>query len=226
MNTGQPPQATTSLPAANMNQGRYLYTGDLLQLSAAANTSPQPLWPKYTSPINVNSLVPFLAQHPDQSFATYILTGLTSGFRIGFSNDRSQLRTHHSNHPSVLANEQVVDERIMAELEAGRLLVPFPQHLLPSIHTSPLGLVPKAHQVNKWRMICDLSSPTGSSVNELVPSDLCSLRYASVDDAVNLIQRLGRGTQLVKLDIKDAYRIVPVHPSDYHLGIKWRNHTC
>ena len=30
----------------------------------------------------------------------------------------------------------------------------------------------------------------------------------------------------MKLDSKDAYRIVPVHPNDYHLlGINWRNHT-
>ena len=35
-----------------------------------------------------------------------------------------------------------------------------------------------------------------------------------------------RGTQLVKLDIKDAYRIVPIHSSNYHLlGIEWRGFT-
>ena len=52
-------------------------------------------------------------------------------------------------------------------------------------------------------------------MNDGIPPDLCSLQYASVDDAVRVIQRLGRGTQLIKLDIQDAYRIVPVHPSDY-----------
>ena len=37
------------------------------------------------------------------------------------------------------------------------------------------------------------------------------------------IQQLGRDTQLVKLDLKDAYRIVPVHPADFpFLGIRWR----
>ena len=72
-------------------------------------------------------------------------------------------------------------------------------------------------------MICDLSSPAGASVNDGISSNFCSLHYATVDDAVNLIQQLGRGSQLVKLDIKDAYRIVPVHPDDYHLlGIKWK----
>ena len=41
-----------------------------------------------------------------------------------------------------------------------------------------------------------------------------------MDDAVEIIRHLGRDTQLVKLDIKDAYRIMPV---DYHLlGVSWR----
>ena len=47
-----------------------------------------------------------------------------------------------------------------------------------------------------------------------------------MDDAVDIIRKLGRGTQLVKLDIKDAYLIVPVHPGDYYLlGIEWRGFT-
>ena len=148
------------------------------------------------------------------------------GFRIGYSRNRAHLRSRSTNHPSALGNMKVVDERIATELAAGRLLGPVAPHLTPLIHTSPLGLVPKAHQSNKWRMICDLSSPLGSSVNDGISSDLCSLRYAKVDDAVNIIRYLGRGTQLVKLDLKDAYGIVPVHPADYHLlGIRWRGNT-
>ena len=146
-----------------------------------------------------------------------------SGFRIGYSSNRSQLLSRHVNHPSALANEAVIDERIANELAAGRFLGPIPNHLLSSIHTSPLGLVPKAHQANKWCLICDLSSPNGASVNDGI---LCSLQYATVDNAVEIIRSLGKGTQLVKPDIKDAYRIVPVHPADYHLlGIQWRGRT-
>ena len=63
----------------------------------------------------------------------------------------------------------------------------------------------------------DLSCPRGSSVNDGIPTDPCSLQYASVDDAVAIIQQLGRDTQLVKLDLKDAYRIVPVHLADFPL---------
>ena len=75
-------------------------------------------------------------------------------------------------------------------------------------------------------MICDLSSPSGHSVNDGIPRDLCSLQYTSVDDAVRVLQCLGRGTQLIKLDIQGPYRIVPVHPSDYSLlGINWNRGT-
>ena len=94
------------------------------------------------------------------------------------------------------------------------------------VHLSPMGLVPKSHQPNKFRLIVDLSTPAGTSVNDGIPSELCSLKYASLDNAVALIQTLGRGTRLVKMDLKDAYRMVPVHPDDYHLlGVSWKGHT-
>ena len=66
-------------------------------------------------------------------------------------------------------------------------------------------------------MICDLSFPSGHSVNDGIPRDLCLLQYATVDNAVGIVQNLGRDAQLVKLDIIEAYCIVPVHPDDYHL---------
>ena len=61
-------------------------------------------------------------------------------------------------------------------------------------------------------------------MNDGIAPELCSLQYATVDNAVEIIKTLGRDAQLVKLDIKDAYRIVPTHPADYPLlGIRWRD---
>lgn len=69
----------------------------------------------------------------------------------------------------------------------------------------------------------DLSQPNGGSVNDGISPSMCSLRYSSVDEAVDI---RSHDTQLVKLDIKDAYRLIPVHPDDYHLlGISWRGET-
>lgn len=74
----------------------------------------------------------------------------------------------------------------------------------------PIGIVPKPHQPDKWRMITDLSCPRSSSVNNGISLHLCSLCYSSVDDAVAIVRQIGRETLLIELDIKDAYRIVPV----------------
>ncbi len=133
---------------------------------------------------------------------------------------RDHLRSYTRNHLSALANPHVVQERLCTELAANRMLGPITSY---KQHISPLGLVPKAHQANKWRLICDLSAPYGHSVNDGIPTALCSMQYATVHDAVNIINLLGRDTQLIKLDLKDAYRIVPVHPADYTLlGITWQ----
>ena len=48
--------------------------------------------------------------------------------------------------------------------------------------------------------------------------------YISVDDIPHQAVQLGRGALLVKLDIKSAYRLVPVHPSDRPLlGMAWHD---
>ena len=53
-------------------------------------------------------------------------------------------------------------------------------------------------------------------------ADLCSLSYVSVDDAVRAATRLGQGALLAKVDIKSAYRMVPVHLEDrLLLGMSW-----
>ena len=51
-------------------------------------------------------------------------------------------------------------------------------------------------------------------MNDGIDSELCSLKYVSVDDAVTAVQQKGAGAQLAKIDICNAYRIIPVHPED------------
>ena len=55
--------------------------------------------------------------------------------------------------------------------------------------------MPKHNQPNKWRLIVDLSSPDGQSVN------------------AGLDKTGGQGSN-GEAGLKDAYRIVPVHPDD------------
>lgn len=120
-----------------------------------------------------------------------------------------------------------MSQYIQSELEVGRLVGPIPEGLVPLVQVSPIGLIPKAHQVNKWRMIVDLSFPRHHSVNAGISEDLASLTYAHVDKAVARIRELGPGTELIKMDLESAYRQVPIHPEDHHLlGIFWNGNTC
>ena len=71
-------------------------------------------------------------------------------------------------------------------------------------------------------MIVDLSYPQERSVNDGINKQWCSLRYPSLDEAVQFIQALGHNTLLTKMDLHNAYRMVPVYPQDcYLLGIRW-----
>ena len=203
--------------------GRYRYLQDLSSLASYSH-APRPLFLcRGPTPIHLNSLLPFLHRHPDQAYAKFIFYGIQNGFHVGFDRSKSVLKKTARNHPSALEHPEVVTAHILDELQAGRLICP-PMHMLNHpIHTSPVGLVPKPHVPNKWRLIVDLSHPKGHSVNDGISPELCSLQYASVDNAVELIMQLGRHTQLVKLDLSNAYRNIPVHPDEQPLlGITWQ----
>ena len=80
----------------------------------------------------------------------------------------------------------------------------------------------KKEQTRKWWLIVDLSSPKEGSINGGINTELSSLSYASVDHLAALIVTAGRSSSMVKADIQEAYRMVPVHPEDQHLlGVHW-----
>ena len=49
---------------------------------------------------------------------------------------------------------------------------------------------------------------------------LCSLTYIMVDMAIEQIIASGRGILWAKINIKNAFRLLPVHPADCHL-LSW-----
>ena len=52
---------------------------------------------------------------------------------------------------------------------------------------------------------------------------LCSLSYDTVEEISQKVMALGRGALMAKVDVKSAYRLVPIHTSDRRLlGVRWR----
>lgn len=168
------------------------------------------------TPINPERLFTIIRGSPH---ARHIYLGFKFGFRI--PHVPSPWSHPVRNHSSAYANQAFLDQYIAKELEAGRIVGPFselPSHCI----VSPLGLVPK-QEPGSFRVIHDLSFPKGKGVNDLIPNNLTSVSYEDFDHVVGLIRRAGQGALISKVDIQNAFRIMPIHPSDVHLvGFAWR----
>ena len=197
----------------------YKYVERLLALEASA-ISHRPGQP-VAGFLPLDKWTPFLRSHPDQRLAAFLHRGIAFGFRIGF-NPSQLLRPGGSNHQSVALNPEAVSRYIDVEVSQGKLRPCSPSEN-PPIHISPIGIVPKSGQLGKFRLIVDLSFPQQASVNDRIDPSLCSLEYSSVDQAVQLVVALGKGALMAKVDLKSAYRMVPVHPQDqWLLGMEWQ----
>lgn len=165
-----------------------------------------------------------MADHPDPWFRKYIVEELREGFRVGFDHSFNK-KSRTLNLISCNEHPETVSTYIKKEVEKGHLLGPF-SSTPPGVHCSPFGVIPKKNQPGEWCLIVDLSSPASHSINDGILPELCSLSYVSVDIAAEKVLTLGKGALMAKLDIKSAFRLVPVHPADRHLlGLKWEGHT-
>ncbi|KAM4652054.1 uncharacterized protein O3C94_014389, partial [Discoglossus pictus] len=93
---------------------------------------------------------------------------------------------------------------------------PFDNVPFDNLRISPLGLVPKK-EPDIFRLIHHLSYPRGLSVNDGIEKELASVSYASVKQAVRLVRKAGSGALLAKVNIKSAFRLLPVHPVSQRL---------
>lgn len=87
---------------------------------------------------------------------------------------------------------------------------------------SPLMTVEKKGNPGKFRVVHHLSYPRGKSINSFVKDWPCSLtRFAQ---ALRLVCALGKGCYMAKIDIKAAYRLIPIRTDDWPLlGMCWNN---
>ena len=207
------------------SQSQYVYTKDLLVLDSRKSGVQLKDIPtelrQVQTPLAIEEWEKSLRGHPDREFGAYLLRGMAEGFRVGFQYTRS-CTPARSNMKSASDHPEVVDDYLRREGEARRVIGPVDYKSVPPVQISRFGVIPKS-QPGKWRLIVDLSHPAGSSVNDGIEPELCTLKYTSVDEAVQWLTLMGQGTQLAKLDVESAYRIVPVHPTDrLLLGMQWR----
>ena len=173
------------------------------------------------TPVIVNELS-FYLRHYDTPNAAFLIDGFTQGFHIP-----SQTQKHNTNHPpsnltSAHHRPEIVDAKLKKELELERISGPFDEPPFDNLFISPIGLVPKKVE-GEFRLIHHLSHPRGQSINSGIEKEFTKVSYHSVDHAIKILCSIEPGAYMAKTDIKNAFRIIPVHPSSYHLlGFKWK----
>ena len=152
-----------------------------------------------------------LKSDPDKLF---LLNGLAHGFRVSDIDATSHVRQAEcNNHPSSLKYADLVEKDLKCQLSLGYYVFASSR---PSI-VSPLGAI-KKDDCDEVRIIHDASRPVGDAMNDY--STLYTVRYQTLQEACNLAKP---GYFLAKVDLKQAYRSVPISPMDYCLtGLKWR----
>ena len=95
------------------------------------------------------------------------------------------------------------------------MLGPFENQHISNFGVSPVGLTPKDH--GTWRLTTNLSQPLGNSVNDFIDPELCQVKQSSLDNVITMISNLGPNAWDGKIDLKSAFGLLIVPPSDFDL---------
>ncbi|VDI81167.1 Hypothetical predicted protein [Mytilus galloprovincialis] len=145
-------------------------------------------------------------------------------------NDVQQPAPHEEPAPE----EEPVPEKVVQVVNRGRRgnrRRAAPEHQQPDQPVEPINQPPSQKQLKTTavqagpvpkktgglRLITHLSYPPLSSVNDFIDEKFTSVKYSSFDNAVNMVKKLGIGAKLAKMDIKSAFRLLPVYPGDFDL---------
>ena len=144
----------------------------------------------------------------------FLLDGIINGFEL-IPADSALSPAEMDNYSSSTKPEarDKVEQTLQEEIAEGNYVIT-PNR--PTI-VSALSAVPKVGS-QELRLIHDCSMPVGRGVNSYVPS-LDKFHFQTIDDAVKLVDT---EYYLAKIDLRHAYRSVPIHPSNYPAtGLKW-----
>ena len=122
------------------------------------------------------------------------------------------------NLASTLKDPAIIEKKLQEDLASGR--VSEVQQLCLRFICSPLSLVSK-HD-GGWMEIHYLSHPRGKSVNGYIPDRAGEMRYKCFQEVLQLDTNTGWRCIILKRDVKDAFRNVPVAPQhQWLLGFRW-----
>ena len=202
-----PPALGTNMHASSVEATIVKRYAELLNSSKACQ-----LYQLGQTPLHIQNLIVSLKRYPD-STAKELEEGLLNGFPLHYEGPR-----YFRDSPNLLSAKQlpeILQDKIIKEIQAGRVAGPFLDRPFSTLQISPVGLVPK--KGGDFRLIHHLSYPEGKSINSNIDEQHCSVSYSNIDQAAKMIFTLGSGCRLSKSDVKSAFRLLPISPKDFDL---------
>lgn len=149
----------------------------------------------------------------------FLVDGFTKGFSLGYEGPKVR-RTYSKNHKLRAGTPLILWNKIMGEVKVKRMSGPHEQPPYESFIQSPITLIPKkgstsVDPIESTRLIFDLSSPRGESLNDYTPQEVKSVKYPLFDKAIRMCLAEGRNCYLSKTDCKSAFLMLPLAPDQF-----------
>jgi hypothetical protein len=131
------------------------------------------------------------------------------------------LAMRQKNAPAAYEHADKFTDTMREWVAAGVVAGPFTSPPLPGFRANCLMAVARK---NKVRPVVNLSSPKGASFNDNIePLSVMKVTMSSAAQFGQSVLAAGHGARMSKLDMKDAYKLVPAKVEDFRLqGMEWQ----
>ena len=137
-----------------------------------------------------------------------LVKNFEEGFPLGYEGPTDVKLTSKNLKFRGVGDKTVLWKKVMKEVKLKRFAGPFKKIPFKNFIQSLIGLVPKDGG-RDCRLIFHLSHPRGkekASVNTNIDPTLCSVKYPTFDQAVQLCIKCGVGCRVSKSDLTSAFR--------------------
>ena len=173
------------------------------------------------TPINVDTFARLLREAGYLEHKTvFFEQGFSSGFDIGYNGPKNR-QSFSENIPLKLGTKTQLWNKIIKEVQLGRVAGPYDQVPFKNFMQSPVGLAPKEGKQDKFRLIFHLSyqfndSKQGDSLNYHTPNEICTVKYNDLDYAVKTC--LKAKAEQAKLETVESNQSKASHYRPIYLG--------
>ena len=151
-----------------------------------------------------------------------LVQSICSGFHVGIPHILSTYTPLNS--PSLMQFSGAFESIVQRELSYGRYIGPFSRSKLEALirpfQSSPLSLTPKPHKSNVYHLVQNFSfphdpTPSCCFINSFIDSNDYLCTWGTFTAFALMVSCLPPGSQGAVRDISKAYRLIPLHLSQW-----------